>query len=168
MNAIIVQQGDITQIATDAIVNAANTSLLGGGGVDGAIHKAAGPELLLECKALNGCEVGKVKMTKGYKLPAKHVIHTVGPIWNGGGGKEADLLYNAYYNSLLAAKSNCLRTIAFPNISTGVYSFPKEKAAETAIMAVNDFLTGYPDEIEAVYFVCHDEENYNIYRTLLQ
>jgi len=168
MKQIIVQQGDITQVAADAIVNAANTSLLGGGGVDGAIHKAAGPELLAECKTLNGCETGKAKMTKGYKLPARHVIHTVGPVWNGGGSKEEDLLYNCYYNSMLAAKSNCLRTIAFPNISTGIYRFPKQKAAETALMAVNDFLTGYPDEIETVYFVCYDEENYKIYQSLVQ
>ena len=168
MNNIVVQQGDITQIATDAIVNAANTSLLGGGGVDGAIHKAAGPKLLAACKNFEGCETGKVRVTEAYNLPAKYVIHAVGPIWNGGGGKEEDLLYNAYYNSLLAAKSNCLRTVAFPNISTGLYRFPKEKAAETAIMAVQDFLTGYPDEIETVYFVCYDEDNYKIYQSLLQ
>jgi O-acetyl-ADP-ribose deacetylase (regulator of RNase III) len=168
MSNIIVQQGDITQVAADAIVNAANTSLLGGGGVDGAIHKAAGHELLTECKTLNGCDTGKVKVTKGYNLPARYVIHAVGPIWNGGSGREEDLLYNCYYNSMLAAKSNCLRSIAFPNISTGVYRFPKQKAAETAIMAVNDFLTGYPDEIDTVYFVCYDEENYKIYQSLLR
>lgn len=166
MNHIIVQKGDITEVAADAIVNAANSSLLGGGGVDGAIHKAAGPGLRTECQLLNGCETGKAKVTKAYNLPAKHVIHTVGPVWNGSEQQE-HLLYNCYYNCMLAAKSNCLTSIAFPNISTGLYRFPKEKAAEIALMAVNDFLTGYPEEIEKVYFVCYDEDNYRIYQSLV-
>jgi len=151
----------------DAIVNAANSSLLGGGGVDGAIHRAAGPELLAACRKLNGCPVGEAKITPGYKLPAKYIIHTVGPVWNGGNNNEAQLLHNAYYNSLQVAKENNIVTIAFPNISTGVYHFPKENAATIATNAVKEFCAKYPDVISEIYFVCFDDDNYNIYKKLL-
>lgn len=168
MTRITVIKGDITNIAADAIVNAANTTLLGGGGVDGAIHRAAGRELLEECRELNGCKTGEAKITKGYKLPARHVIHTVGPVWYGGGKNEEKLLYNAYYNSLALARQNDLRTIAFPNISTGVYHFPKERAAEIALAAANDYCTANPDALSEITFVCYDEENYSIYKRLLK
>jgi O-acetyl-ADP-ribose deacetylase (regulator of RNase III) len=159
-------KGDITTINTDAIVNAANRSLLGGGGVDGAIHKIAGRSLLEECKKLNGCETGEAKMTNGYNLPAKFVIHTVGPIWYGGEKKEIIALANCYKNSLKIAVENELKSIAFPNISTGVYRFPKELAAEVAINEVIAFLEDnqFP---EKVYFVCFDDENYSIYKKKL-
>ena len=161
-NTIEIIQGDITKLEVDAIVNAANKSLLGGGGVDGAIHRGAGPKLLEECRTLNGCETGQAKITKGYNLPAKHVIHTVGPVWRGGGNKEDVLLANAYKNSLRVAVENGLKTIAFPNISTGIYGFPKEKAAAIAIKTVKGFIGDHP-EIEKVIFVCFDRENYEIY-----
>lgn len=158
---------DITKLDVDAIVNAANKSLLGGGGVDGAIHRAAGPRLLEECSTLNGCETGKAKITRGYQLPARHVIHTVGPVWNGGNNNEKELLAGCYRESLeLAIKNNC-KTIAFPNISTGVYGFPRKPAAEIAIRTVNQFLEGN-DFFNEVFFVCFDEENYSIYRELLK
>ncbi|MBI9034420.1 MAG: O-acetyl-ADP-ribose deacetylase [Bacteroidales bacterium] len=158
--------GDITQMKVDAIVNAANNTLMGGGGVDGAIHQAAGPGLLAECMKLSGCATGKAQITKAYKLPSKHIIHTVGPIWSGGLDHEEKQLSSAYNNSLkLALKNNC-KTIAFPNISTGVYHFPKSLAAEIAIREVSQFLIENP-EIERVYFVCFDQENYKIYSKLL-
>jgi len=159
-------RGDITQQAVDAIVNAANRTLLGGGGVDGAIHRAAGPDLYKECQTLGGCETGSAKITRGYKLPAKYVIHAVGPVWRGGNRNEEALLGNAYKTSLQIAKQNQCKTVAFPNISTGIYGFPKEKAAEIAIRTVQQFLdeNALPNR---VYFVCFDNENYNIYKTKL-
>lgn len=166
MDRIELYRGDITKIRVDAIVNAANTSLLGGGGVDGAIHRAAGPGLLDECRTLGGCPTGEAKVTSGYNLPAKFVIHTVGPVWNGGGSGEEGLLELCYRNSLRIAKNMKLATIAFPNISTGVYGFPKEKAAEIAIGTVGKFLEG-DRAMEKVVFAVFDEENYGIYRRKL-
>lgn len=159
-------QGDITKIETDAIVNAANRSLLGGGGVDGAIHRAAGPGLLEECKALNGCETGEAKITKGYNLSAQFVIHTVGPVWHGGLNNEPELLASCYRNSLSLTMENNCKSIAFPNISTGVYRFPKEKAAKIAVHEVRKFLSEN-DLIEKVVFVCFDEENLRLYDRIL-
>ncbi|MFP4470362.1 MAG: O-acetyl-ADP-ribose deacetylase [Bacteroidales bacterium] len=162
-NRIEIILGDITKLRTDAIVNAANKSLLGGGGVDGAIHRAAGSKLLEECKTLNGCETGNAKITNGYNLPAKYVIHTVGPVWNGGHRGEPGKLASCYFNSLaLASQYNC-KTVAFPNISTGVYGYPKEAAAAIAIQEVKKFLNNniLP---EKVVFCCFDEENFRIYQ----
>jgi len=155
MERIELIRGDITKLSVDAIVNAANTSLLGGGGVDGAIHKAAGPDLLKECRTLDGCKTGEAKITGGYNLPAKHVIHTVGPVWSGGNRNEAILLERCYLNCLSLATSNGLKTIAFPNISTGVYGFPKNEAAVIAIRAVKSWLLKHP-ELSKVYFVIFD------------
>lgn len=166
MDRIKLQRGDITKIKVDAIVNAANKSLLGGGGVDGAIHRAAGRELLQECKTLNGCDTGEAKITMAYKLPAKHVIHTVGPIWAGGNNNETDLLAACYRNSLNLAIENNVKTIAFPNISTGVYNFPKRAAAEIAIKETKGFLLQH-DEIKQVVFVVFDYANYTIYAEIL-
>jgi O-acetyl-ADP-ribose deacetylase (regulator of RNase III) len=155
--------GDITELAVDAIVNAANRTLLGGGGVDGAIHRAAGPDLHKECLTLGGCETGAAKITKGYRLPSKYVIHAVGPVWRGGNQNEGTLLESAYRTSLQLAKQHDCKTVAFPNISTGVYGFPKEKAAEIAISTVQQFLDQNPIP-ERVYFVCFDNDNYGIYQ----
>ena len=163
---IILTKEDITKLAVDAIVNAANQTLLGGGGVDGAIHRAAGPELLEECKTLNGCPTGNAKITKGYLLPAKFVIHTVGPVWRGGNNKEAALLENCYKKSLLLAQTNNCKTIAFPNISTGIYGYPKREAAEIAVRTVQEFLKSNKLP-EKVYFVCFDETNFAIYANIL-
>lgn len=160
-------RGDITKLSVDAIVNAANQTLLGGGGVDGAIHRAAGPELLEECKALNGCGTGNAKITKGYKLPAKFVIHTVGPVWAGGRLDEPLKLASCYQRSIEVASENGVKTIAFPNISTGVYGYPKKEAAEIAIKTITEQLEKHP-EIELVIFCVFDEENYVIYQNLLQ
>jgi O-acetyl-ADP-ribose deacetylase len=163
--------GDITKVKTDAIVNAANTSLLGGGGVDGAIHRAGGKEILEECIKIRnkqgGCKVGEAVITTAGKLPAKFVIHTVGPVWNGGNNNEELLLSLSYENSLKLALENDISTIAFPNISTGIYHFPKERAAEVAIKTVKDFILS-ADKIELIIFVCFDKENFNIYDTLLK
>ena len=153
--------GDITILKVDAIVNAANTSLLGGGGVDGAIHRAAGPKFLEECRKLNGCPTGEAKITKGYNLPAKFVIHTVGPVWNGGNKNEDKLLESCYVNSLKLAKENGIKTIAFPAISTGVYGFPSDRAANIAVKTVKEFLEK-DDSIEKVIFVCFDEKTYHV------
>lgn len=163
--------GDITKVCVDAIVNAANTSLLGGGGVDGAIHKAGGKEILQECQKIRnrqgGCGVGEAVITTAGKLPAKFVIHTVGPVWNNGKHNEDKLLSSAYKNSLKLALENQIHSISFPNISTGIYKFPKEKAAEIAIQTVLNFLST-TDKIEKVIFVCLDKENYNLYKRLLK
>lgn len=167
MGKITLIKGDITKLDVDAIVNAANTTLLGGGGVDGAIHRAAGPELLEECKTLGGCPTGEAKITRGYRLPAKYVIHTVGPIWQGGKNNEDDLLASCYRNSLKLAEEYKIERIAFPNISTGVYRFPKERAAQIAINEVKKFLEN-TKIVKEVIFVCFDEENYMIYEYLLK
>ena len=158
--------GDITSLDVDAIVNAANNTLLGGGGVDGAIHNAAGPELLTECESLKGCETGQSKITKGYRLKARHIVHTVGPIWRGGNRDETELLASCYQTSLALAKSKRLKTIAFPGISTGVYGFPKDLAALIAINETKRFLNknNFP---EKVIFVTFGSENYETYKKLL-
>lgn len=167
---IKVIKGDITKVKVDAIVNAANSSLLGGGGVDGAIHRAGGPEILEECIKIRcrqgGCNTGEAVITTAGKLQAKYVIHTVGPIWNGGQNNEEYLLGKCYQNSLKLAISNGVKSIAFPNISTGIYGFPKELAARIAIKTVFDFIQENSD-IEQVIFVCFDNENYKIYLQLL-
>ena len=157
--------GDITRLKVDAVVNAANTSLLGGGGVDGAIHRAAGEGLLAECSLLGGCKTGEAKITGGYDLPARYVIHTVGPVWRGGAQGEADLLRSCYINCLRIAVEHGVRTLAFPCISTGVYGFPKELAAKIAVETVKSF-EGVA-AIDAISFVCFDEENYSLYNGLL-
>ncbi len=166
MPKIELVKGDITKMEVNAIVNAANKTLLGGGGVDGAIHRSAGPELLEECRALNGCETGEAKITRSYLLPAKYIIHIVGPVWHGGMDNEPQLLANCYKNSLQIALDKKLTTIAFPNISTGVYRFPKNMAADIAIRTANNFLN-QNKKIKNVYFVCFDEDNYNIYKEKL-
>src|SRR5690348_16757194 len=147
-------EGDITKLAVDAIVNAANTSLLGGGGVDGAIHRAAGPELVAECRMLNGCKTGQAKITRGYKLPAKHVIHTVGPVWHRGDGSEDELLASCYRNSLALAFKHELRSIAFPAISTGAFGFPPDRAALIAVKTVVSELSADTSDVERVVFCC--------------
>ena len=167
MDRIELYRGDITKIGADAIVNAANTSLLGGGGVDGAIHRAAGPGLLEECRSLGGCPTGEARVTSGYNLPAKFIIHAVGPVWKGGDKGEEDLLGSCYRNCLRIASNMKLRTIAFPNISTGVYGFPKERAAEIAIGTVREFL-GNDRGIEKVIFAVFDEDNSGIYKRKLE
>jgi O-acetyl-ADP-ribose deacetylase (regulator of RNase III) len=159
-------RGDITKLAVDAIVNAANTSLLGGGGVDGAIHRAAGPELLAECKTLGGCRPGEAKITGGYALPARHVIHTVGPVWSGGNRGEPEILANCYRNSLRVAVANRLRTIAFPAISCGAYRFPIDDAARIAVETTTNFLRD-TDSIASVTFVASTEEIEAAYQRLL-
>ena len=159
-------KGDITRIKADAIVNAANKTLLGGGGVDGAIHRAAGPGLLEECRRLNGCSTGEAKITKGYELPARFVIHTVGPVWYGGKNNEKEMLASCYTKSLNLAEEKMLLSIAFPNISTGIYGYPKQEAAEIAINSVKSFLENAKN-VKEVIFVTYDDENYGIYKKCL-
>ena len=160
-------QADITQLDVDAIVNAANTSLMGGGGVDGAIHRAAGQELVAECMTLNGCPTGEARITKGYRLKARHVIHTVGPVWHGGRNGERELLQSCYRNSLELAAKHGLQSIAFPCISTGVYRFPADQAAEIAVGSVRQFLET-PSSIQTVIFCCFSEADRVKYETLLE
>ncbi len=167
MAEIEVAQGDITQQRVDAIVNAANTTLLGGGGVDGAIHRAAGPELLAECMGLGGCPTGEARITKGYRLPAKYVIHTVGPVWKGGKSKERELLRKCYVNSLALAAEHGLRSIAFPSISTGAYRFPIERAARIAVETVRECITR-PTSVELVRFVCFSAHDLAVYQKALE
>jgi O-acetyl-ADP-ribose deacetylase len=163
---INVARGDITRLEVDAIVNAANTTLLGGGGVDGAIHRAAGPELLGACRALGGCRPGEAKITRGYRLPARFVIHTVGPVWRGGKQGEAETLANCYRNSLQLAVENAVQTIAFPAISCGAYGYPVEQAAQIAVKTARAFLENN-NTIEKVVFVLFSEDLYNAYQQLL-
>ena len=163
---ITVVRGDITRLAVDAIVNAANTSLLGGGGVDGAIHRAAGPELLAECQTLGGCRPGEAKITRGYRLPARHVIHTVGPVWSGGNRGEPETLANCYCNSLRLAVENGIRTIAFPAISCGAYRFPNLEAAMIAVATTRAFLQ-IDNSIDTVTFVVSTDEIQDAYHLLL-
>ena len=166
MNTIRLIRDDITTLEVDAIVNAANNSLLGGGGVDGAIHRAAGPELLEYCRKLNGCLTGQAKITPGFRLPARYIIHTVGPVWYGGGKGEAELLSNCYRNSIRLAVDNHCRNIVFPNISTGIYAYPKEAAAAVAIGTIRE-LAGQYENFPEVLFTCFFEDNYRIYERLL-
>lgn len=170
MNCKVIK-GDITKLTVDAIVNAAKSSLLGGGGVDGAIHKAGGPEILAECMEIRakqgGCRTGEAVITRGGKLPAKFVIHTVGPVWKGGNNNEKELLANAYRNSLSLAARHTIRSIAFPSISTGIYGFPKKDAAEIAIREVRLFLREDHPVLKEVIFCCFDEENYQLYKSLM-
>jgi O-acetyl-ADP-ribose deacetylase (regulator of RNase III) len=163
---IAVVKGDITQLEVDAIVNAANESLLGGGGVDGAIHRAAGPDLLAECRQLKGCATGEAKITNGYNLPARWVIHTVGPVWQGGSYGEDELLAQCYRNCLALAEQHSIQTIAFPAISAGVYGFPMERASKIAVTEVKSFLARNTS-IKQVILVCFGEEAYNFYLTAL-
>ncbi len=170
MNKIELIEGDITTLNVDAIVNAANSSLMGGGGVDGAIHRAGGPEILEACRKIvarqGGCKTGEAVITQAGRLPARFVIHTVGPVWQGGGKNEEQLLRNCYRNSLDLALVNHCKTIAFPNISTGIYGYPKDLAAKTAFGTVKKYLSAN-DEIEQVIFVCFDRENYLYMANLL-
>jgi O-acetyl-ADP-ribose deacetylase (regulator of RNase III) len=170
-NQIQVIQGDITHQTVDAIVNAANETLLGGGGVDGAIHSAAGKELESACRKIHeekgGCKTGDAVITTGGNLPAKFVIHAVGPVWRGGKQQEAELLLRAYLSSLRLASENGIKTIAFPNISTGIYGFPKEKASKIAVSTIVDFLNNNKTSIANVIFVCFDQENYELYKELV-
>ena len=166
MPKIEILRGDITKLDADAMVNAANTTLLGGGGVDGAIHRAAGPELLAECRTLGGCRPGEAKITRGYRLPARFVIHTVGPVWRGGKHGEPETLANCYRNSLKLAVENEIRTIGFPAISCGAYGYPIEEAAHIAFKTTHESLAG-SDEIQKVIFVVWGEDVYDAYRQLL-
>lgn len=158
--------GDITKLKCDAIVNAANRSLLGGGGVDGAIHRVAGPQLLEECKGLNGCKTGEAKITQAYNLPCKYVIHTVGPVWRGGTNNEAKFLQAAYHNSCLLAKEYQIKTIAFPAISTGVYGYPKEEATQIAVHTCHQFMNEHPVPAQVI-FVCFSDSDLKIYEKVL-
>jgi len=171
--AILVKQGDITKIQVDAIVNAANSSLLGGGGVDGAIHRVGGPEILTDCMKIRarqgGCDTGAAVITTAGNLPARKVIHTVGPVWLSENSQKLDqLLADCYKNSLTLAQENALKTIAFPNISTGVYRYPKQRAANIAIDSVRDYILVHPKAFEQIIFVCFDKVNFDLYQQMLQ
>jgi O-acetyl-ADP-ribose deacetylase (regulator of RNase III) len=166
MGKIKVFKGDITKLHVDAIVNAANSGLRGGGGVDGAIHRAGGPTIMKECRKIGGCPTGEAVITTAGKLPSKYVIHTVGPVWSGGNQNEVNLLVNAYQNSLRLAKENLIPSIAFPNISTGVYGFPKQKAAKIALNTCREFIKSHESDME-ITFVCFDEENFHLYLDLI-
>lgn len=166
MKKINVVQGDITRAQVDAIVNAANTTLMGGGGVDGAIHRAAGPGLYLACRKFNGCPTGEARITSGFNLPARYIIHTPGPIWHGGDGNERQLLTNSYRNSLRLAEEHGCRSVAFPSISTGVYAFPLELAAPIALTTIRDFLDTAA-VVETVTMVCYDPQTLAAYRQAL-
>jgi O-acetyl-ADP-ribose deacetylase (regulator of RNase III) len=161
-------KGDITKVKADAIVNAANTTLLGGGGVDGAIHRAAGPNLLKECRGLGGCKTGEAKITKGYDLPSRHVIHTVGPVWNNGKYREPELLAACYRNSLELAKEHSLKTVAFPSIFTGAYRFPIDQAAAIALKTVKSFLEAHPGVFEKILFALFSSQDLEIYTRTYQ
>jgi len=166
MTVLRALQANIVTLSVDAIVNAANSSLLGGGGVDGAIHRAAGPQLLEECRKLGGCQVGEAKLTKGYKLPARFVIHTVGPVWRGGENGEPELLASCYRNSMAIAFKNRMKSIAFPSISTGVYGYPIELAAGVAVKTIRNAI-GQPSNIEEVLFCCFSQKDLEVYESLL-
>lgn len=171
MTKLTTIQADITHLSVDAIVNAANTSLLGGGGVDGAIHRAGGPAILQACRQIRnrqgGCPTGEAVITTGGMLPAKSVIHTVGPVWQGGKNNEHNLLHNAYFNALKLTTQHPIKKIAFPNISTGIYGFPKPQAATLAVNAAKSFIIQHPGTLEEIIFVCWDSENYKLYQQLL-
>ena len=165
---VSIMLGDITRVAVDAIVNAANSSLLGGGGVDGAIHRAAGPELLAECRTLGGCPTGEARITGGYALPCKYIIHTVGPVWHGGSMGEPELLASCYPRSLEEAMKRCIRRLAFPSISTGVYHFPVDEAAMIAVSTVKNFIAVNPDAFDEIRWVLFDGRTYSAYENALR